>query len=94
MTKVLEVVGLEPKTLQLEVGALRSALQIESPGLKLEAANSLWCDQRFRPRSEFIAAVREGYDAGVFGLDFGKDHAAATINAWIAEKLTAKSEIF
>ncbi len=90
MTKVLEVVGLEPKTLQLEVGALRSALQIESPGLKLEAANSLWCDQRFRPRSEFIAAVREDYDAEVFGLDFGEDHAAATINAWIAEKTHGK----
>jgi len=90
MAKVLEVAGLEPKELQSVVGALRSALQIERPGLKLEAANSLWCNQRFRPRSEYIAGVREDYDAEVFVLDFGGDQAVARINAWVAEKTHGK----
>jgi serine protease inhibitor len=90
MAKVLEVAGLEPKELQSVVGALRSALQIESPGLKLEAANSLWCSQRFSPRSEYIAGVRKDYGAEVFALDFGGDQAVATINAWVAEKTHGK----
>ena len=90
MAKVLEVAGLEAKELQSVVGTLRSALQIESPGLKLEAANSLWCNQRFRPRSEYIAGVREDYDAEVFVLDFGGDQAVARINAWVAEKTHGK----
>lgn len=90
MAKVLEVARLGPKELQSVVGALRSALQIESPGLKLEAANSLWCNQGFRPRSEFIAAVRRDYDAEVFALDFGGDQAVARINAWVAEKTYGK----
>ena len=90
MAKVLEVAGLEAKELQSVVGALRSALRIESPGLKLEAANSLWCNQRFRPRSDYIAGVREDYDAEVFALDFGGDQAVAAINAWVSEKTHGK----
>ena len=90
MAKVLEVAGLEARELQSVVGTLRSALQIQSPGLKLEAANSLWCNQRFRPRSEYIAGVREDYDAEVFVLDFGGDQAVARINAWVAEKTHGK----
>jgi serpin B len=90
MAKVLEVAGLEAKELQSVVGTLRSALQIESPGLKLEAANSLWCNHRLRPRSEYIAGVKKDYDAEVCALDFGADRAVATINAWVAEKTHGK----
>ena len=90
MARVLEVAGLGPKELQSEIGALRSALQIESPGLKLEAANSLWCNQGFSPRSDYVAGVRQDYGAEVFALDFGGDRAVARINAWVAEKTHGK----
>ncbi len=90
MARVLEVAGLGPKELQSAAGALRSALQIESPGLRLQAANSIWCNQGFRPRPEYIAGVRQDYDAEVFGLDFGGDQAAARINAWVEEKTHGK----
>ena len=90
MAKVLEVAGLEGKELQSVVGTLRSALQIRSPGLKLEAANALWCNERLRPRSEYIAGVKQDYDAEVCALDFGGDQAVATINAWVAEKTHGK----
>jgi serpin B len=90
MAKVLEVAGLEPKELQSVVGTLRCALQIQSPGLKLEAANALWCNQKFRPRSEYISGVKEAYGAEVCALDFGGDQAVATINAWVAEKTHGK----
>ena len=90
MAKVLEVAGLESRELQSVVSALRSALQIEGPGLKIEAANSLWCNQRLKPRSEYIAGVKENYGADVFALDFGEDHAAARINAWVAQKTHGK----
>ncbi|HYM05021.1 MAG TPA: serpin family protein [Terriglobales bacterium] len=90
MARVLEVAGLAPKELQSAVATLRSALQIESPGLKLEAANSLWCNQGFRARSEYIAGVRRDYGAEVFALDFAGDQAVATINAWVAQKTQGK----
>jgi serine protease inhibitor len=90
MAEALEVAGLESKDLQSVVVALKSALQIESPGLKLEAANSFWCSQQFKPRSEYIAGLSKDYGAEVFALDFAGDRAVERINAWVAEKTHGK----
>lgn len=90
MAKVLEVAGLEPKALQLTIVALKSALQIEGPGLQLEAANSLWCNQEWAPRSEYVAKVREGYDAEVLVVDFQRAETVDRVNSWVSAKTRGK----
>ena len=86
MAKVLEVAGLEPGELQSVIVALKSALHIEGPRLQLEAANSLWCNNRWAPRPEYVAGARKDYDAEVTMLDFGGAEAVARINSWVSTK--------
>lgn len=86
MAKVLEVADLDSEALQLVFVALKSALQPFGPGLQLEAANSLWCSHEWTPRSEYVAKIREHYDAEVVVLDFRGAETAARINTWVAAK--------
>jgi serpin B len=92
MAKVLEVAGLKPEELRSVIVALKSALQIEAPGLRLEAANSLWCGQQWPPSAEYVAGVREDYDAEVTTLDFREPEAVVRINFWVSEKTCGKIE--
>lgn len=90
MAKVLEVAGLEPKELRPVIVALKSALHFKAPGLQLEAADSVWCNNRWTPRPEYVAGVREDYDAEVITLDFGKTEAVVRINSWVSAKTRGK----
>ncbi len=90
MAKVLEVASIEPKHLRPVIVALKSALHFEGPGLQLEAAISLWCSNRWTPRAEYVAGVREAYDAEVFTLDFGRTEAVVRINSWVSAKTLGK----
>jgi len=71
---------------------LRSALQIEGPDLQLEAANSLWYNHEWAPRSEYVAKVRKDYDGEVIALDFRGTEAVARINSWVSTKTRGKIE--
>lgn len=92
MAKVLEVAGLEPEELRPVIVALKSALQFEGPGLQLEAANSLWCSNRWTPRPEYVAKLKEDYGTEVIVLDFGNPGAVARINSWVSGKTRGKIE--
>lgn len=88
LAKVLEVAGLDPEASQLAFVALKSALQ--DYGLQLEAANSLWCSHERVPRLEYVARIREHYDADVVVLDFRGADAAARINSWVSTRTRGK----
>ena len=90
MTKVLEIASLEPEVAQSLIVALKSALQIGGDGLRLETTNSLWCNNRWTPREEYVGAVKRDYDAEVSTLDFGEAEAVARINAWVSAKTAGK----
>ena len=90
MATVLEVAGLEAEALQLAIVELKSALQIEAPGLQIETANSLWCHHEWVPRSEYISKAREDYDAEVVVLDFRDTETVARINSWVSAKTQGK----
>lgn len=92
MSEVLEVAGLEPEALQLAIVALKSALRIEGPGLQLEAANSLWYNPEWAPRSDYVARIREEYDAEVVALDPLGPETVARINAWVSARTRGKIE--
>jgi serine protease inhibitor len=86
INQALEIAGLEPDALGLARAAVKSALQIAAPGLQLESANALWCNQSFRPRAEYTARIKEEYGAEVKELDFRSPRAVPTINAWVSTK--------
>ena len=90
MAKVLEVAGLEPEELQSVIVALKSALHIEGPRLQLEAANSLWCNNRWAPRPNMWLEPRKTTTPEVTMLDFGGAEAVASINSWVSTKLGAE----
>jgi serine protease inhibitor len=92
MATVLEVAGLDREAMQLDFVALKSALHPYGPGLLFEAANSLWCSQEQSPRSEYVAKVKEHYDAEVVVLDFHDPHAAARVNSWVSATTRGKIE--
>jgi serpin B len=90
MATVLEVAGLDAEALQLAIVELKSALQIDAPGLQLEAANSLWCNHEWVPRSEYISKAREDYDAEVMTADFRDVQTASRMNSWVSAKTRGK----
>jgi len=89
MAKVLEVADLDPEAMQLAFVAIKSALQVYGP-LQLEAVYSVWCNQELAPRSEYVAKIREDYDADVVALDFRDAATAARINSWVSAKTRGK----
>jgi serine protease inhibitor len=90
MATVLEIAGQEPEARQLVFVALKSALQPYGPGLQLETAYSLWCCQERTPRSEYVAKIKEHYDADVVALDFQGAETAARVNSWVSAKTRGK----
>jgi serine protease inhibitor len=90
MATVLEIADQEPEARQLVFVALKSALQPYGPGLQLETANSLWCSHERPPRSEYVAKIKEHYDAEVVALDFQGAETAARVNSWVSAKTRGK----
>jgi len=86
MEKVLGVAGLEPEELRSAIEALKSALRIKGPGLQLQVAHSLWYNPKWKPRSEYLAKIREEYDADVMALDSLGDEMVARINSWVSAR--------
>ena len=90
IAKVLEVADLKPQELRTVIVALKSALRIEAADLLLQAGNSLWCNQQWPPCDEYLAGVREDYDAEVNILDFRQAEAVTRINSWVLKKTRGK----
>jgi serine protease inhibitor len=89
---IVEALSAEPEELRSTLGSLKSALEMKGPSLQLEAANSLWCDRRAMLGSEYVASMKQAYDAEVSVLDFNNTEAVAKINAWVAAKTRGKIE--
>ena len=69
---------------------LKSALHLREPSMELVVANSLWCDERFTPRSEYAANLREYFEAEINVLDFRAPESVAKINTWVSERTRGK----
>ena len=68
-----------PLGFQLETGTVRRRLEMLT-------ANSLWCDDGFVPKPEYVQTLKEHYWAEVQTLDFRAPPSAATVNRWAHEK--------
>jgi serine protease inhibitor len=90
--EVLEVAGVEFEASQLAIVALKSALRNCGGSVQFEAANSLWYNPEWTPRFEYVAKVREYYDADVIVLDSLGAEMVARINSWVEATTHGKIE--
>src|SRR5260370_2147108 len=55
-------------------------------GLEMLTANSLWCDDGFVPKQDYVKTLKEHYWAEVQTLDFRAHDSAHKVNGWAHEK--------
>ncbi len=60
--------------------------ETERRGLEMLTANSLWCDDGFVPKPEYVNTLKEHYLAEVQTLDFRDPFSAEKVNRWAHEK--------
>src|SRR5260370_4629318 len=60
--------------------------ETERRGLEMLTANSLWCDDGFVPKPEYVNTLKEDYCAEWQTFDFRAPLSAGTVNRWAHEK--------
>jgi len=60
--------------------------ETERRGLEMLTANSLWCDDGFVPKPEYVSTLKEHYWAEIQALDFRSPVSAGRVNSWAQEK--------
>lgn len=68
-----------------DYAALLHSLTRAGSGIELAAANSLWPQQGFPVRADYLAQVEEIFDATVQEVDLGDAATAAAIDEWVKE---------
>lgn len=61
-------------------------LETDRRGLEMLTANSLWCDDGFALKPDYVNAVKEHYWAEAQTLDFRAPDSARRVNRWAHEK--------
>lgn len=69
---------------------LISQLSDNSSGVTFNIANSLWLENTFPIKKEFIDLNKKYYDAKVQNLDFNDSKSVDIINNWVADKTQHK----
>ncbi|NMG06343.1 serpin family protein [Brasilonema sp. UFV-L1] len=90
MAKALELQGLSLEQINSSNAVLKEFLENPDPKVQLTIANSLWANQNFSFKSEFLQTNQEFYKAEVSNLDFSDSGSPAIINNWVKEKTNGK----
>ena len=86
MKEALALSGLTEEQINQNYRSLIDLLRRVDPAVIFQIANSVWCDQGFPVKDEFIAVNQQYFDAEVDTLDFGSQQAIDTINNWVNEE--------
>ena len=91
MTKVLELTGMTPQEINAANQGLQNSWQKVDPTVQVLIANSLWAQQGFSLKPEFLQTNQEYYQANVTELDFiNPQEALSIINNWVSQKTQGK----
>lgn len=55
-------------------------------------ANSLWFNDKFDVKSQFLQTATNYYDADIFRLDFAQEDVIGKVNGWVSEKTKGEIE--
>lgn len=81
MARAMELAGVPDG----ELKAVRSDAA-QTTGVTLETANSMWINQRIKPRPEYLQDVTRRFDALATSLNMADPGAADRVNGWVAGK--------
>ncbi|MFQ3611879.1 MAG: serpin family protein, partial [Fimbriimonadales bacterium] len=87
MIRTLGYARSTPQEINQQSEALIQLLRTPDPEAKVDLANSLWVQENFTLRPEFVRALQSHYGAVAERLNFAGDPegAANLINAWVKE---------
>jgi len=92
MASVLGLEGMSLEEANQQLGNLMTSLEQADEDVLLEIANSLWANQVYELRQDFVERCREWYEAEVSNLDFSDPESSEIINAWVKEQTHDKIE--
>lgn len=90
--QVLNYEGLTRDEVNKITKELINVLLTNTKGNLLEIANSIWYNEEFPVKQDFIDLNSNYYEAQVKELDFGKSSALKTINDWVSNSTHNKIE--
>ncbi|MEG4276689.1 serpin family protein [Microcoleus sp. MON1_C1] len=90
MTKVLELTGMTPQEINAANQGLQNSLQKVDPNVQVLIANSLWAQQGFSLKPEFLQTNQQYYQADLTELEFMNPQAPSIINNWVSQKTQGK----
>ncbi|MBD2433368.1 MULTISPECIES: serpin family protein [Fischerella] len=85
MAKALELQGLSLQEINSSNAALKQLLENPDPEIQLSIANSLWANQEFKFKPDFIKKTQDFYQAKVTNLNFQDPNSVSMINNWVNE---------
>ncbi len=71
------------------VRLMRLLMQADT-SVELAIANSVWMNEQFALKSEFMRVCEEDYNAGAYRRNFSSEATVAEINGWVKEKTRGK----
>lgn len=92
MQATLELQGLDLEAVNESYRSLIDLLKGLDPNVEFLIANSIWYDQRYSFRQDFLSVNREYFGAEVAGLDFASPNAAPAINQWVSSQTKGRIE--
>ncbi|MEH1870411.1 serpin family protein [Nostoc sp.] len=91
IAKTLELQGLTlPEINSSYKAALKQLLDNSDPKVQLKIANSLWANQNFTFKPDFIQRTQDFYQAKVSNLNFQDPAAPSIINNWVKDNTNGK----
>ena len=90
MARVLEVVHLDSEERRLQIVSLKAALQDTGTSIQTENAAALCFSKNSPPLPEYVAKVRERYEAEMFVMNFCDPMPLGKINSWVSTKTRGK----
>ncbi len=92
MRDVLGFGGLSEEEINAAYESLLELLVGLDPSVETAIGNSVWTRQGFPVHADFLAAVRESFDAEVAELDFASPSASGRINGWVRDATNGRIE--
>ena len=92
MRDVLGFGGLAEEEINTAYESLLELLVGLDPAVETAVGNSVWTRQGFTVHADFLAAVRETFDAEVAELDFASPLASERINEWVRAATNGRIE--
>ena len=92
MRGVLGFEGLSEEEINAAYESLLELLVGLDPSVETAIGNSVWTRQGFPVHADFLAAVRESFDAEVAEIDFASPSASGRINGWVRDATKGRIE--